>query len=66
MLAKTSCRVTKRSLGPFRAISLGARPLDRPLATAAGITAKPAIRATMVSATTISAEFLTRFSSLLR
>ena len=66
MLLNTSCRVMKRSLGPPRTISLLGMPLAMELATAAGRTAKPAIRAMMVSEVTIIREFLVRLSSLLR
>ena len=66
MFANTSCSVTNRSFGPPRAISLTGIPLEMPLATAAGMTARPAISATIVSAMTMTAEFFTMFSFLLR
>ena len=66
MLENTSCRVMNRSLGPPRTMSPLAMPLAMELATAAGITARPASRAMMVSDTTMIREFLVRFSSLPR
>jgi hypothetical protein len=66
MAWNTSCRVMNSRLGPPRAILSRGMPLRMPLATAAGITATPASRATEVSAMTITAEFLARFSFLSR
>ena len=64
--ANTSCSVTNNSFGPLREISPYGIPFAIPFATAAGITAIPAIRAIVVSATTITIEFFFRFSYLLR
>ena len=66
MLANTSCSVTNSSFGPPRAMSLSGVPFAMPLATAAGMTARPAISATIESAMTMRAEFLTMFSFLSR
>ena len=60
MALNTSCSVMNSSFGPLR-VALGPE-----MATAAGMTARPAIKATSVSENTIRAAFFTRFSFLLR
>ena len=62
MARNTSCKVTNSRFGPPSLIWSSGVPLAMPLATAAGITAIPAIVATSVSANTMIAEFFTRSS----
>ena len=66
MALNTSCSVTNSRLGPLSLMSATFMPCWMPMATAAGITARPAIRATRVSEKTMTTEFFTRFSCLLR